>query len=582
VQAGARGRAHGRAVPVAALLATLMAAVVGGGSAAAATGQDIAADGGAHRSAVLWPLTATPHLTATPLGAGPASEPVFDNDALAEEFAGGGRLRQVVEAGKDLAVTWLIDPNLVIEAQTMADGYRIADGSGEALPQHSTKGAGGDAAKQWLAELKQAVRDRHVILLPYADTDLASLAHHAAPGAAQRNEIIADLTADGRQTVDKALGTDAEVGLAWPVDGVVDSAITSLAARLGLTSVLTSGQGLEPGGPDPVALDNRLTALPYGPDLTSALAGIPSSSDSPSSSSSPDPAASTHPTDHSGDASSAGRIKDLLKAYDRPVVVPPRELSGAAARALAKALGSGVQDRWLRLTGLDEVSGDAVEGQAAAAETYPQSLRKSELTPDRLAAVAANADGLATLQGILTQPQSTTDAVHAAMARAVSAVWRHDPAGEDAYQRRISAFLSASASAVRLTPKTTVILSPGSANLPITVDNGLHQEVGGLEIRVASGNPARLQVRDTVAAVTARGSAKHTARIGVNAHHGGKAMLTVRLYTTADSKPWGGPMTFEADVTPVSTPAVAIVLAGIGLVVAAVFLRAWRIRRNRI
>jgi hypothetical protein len=41
-------------------------------------------------------------------------------------------------------------------------------------------------------------------------------------------------------------------------------------------------------------------------------------------------------------------------------------------------------------------------------------------------------------------------------------------------------------------------------------------------------------------------------------------------------------MTFEADVTPVSTPAVAIVLAGIGLVVAAVFLRAWRIRRNRI
>ncbi|MEU6846541.1 DUF6049 family protein [Streptomyces sp. NPDC046716] len=592
--------------------AMVLGASTTGMSAHAADGDG--ADTG--HAAVVWPVTATPHMTAAALGAGDDARAVFDSDELAALFADGGRLHEVVEAGRGREVNWVLDPDLVLAAQAMARGYRVADSADSSNPQDSTQGTGQSAARAWLADLKSAVRGRDVWLLPYADTDLASLAHHPSADTDDLTEVVANLAEDAKKDVDSILGTGTRTGLGWPADGALDTRITGVAGKLGLTWMLASGQGLTPAGADPVTLgdgDDAITALPYDTDVTTALARIedaevpgdssaspgaspsPSASGTPSGASptasaggtaspsgSPSPSASASEEPDTPDPETVDRVTALLKANTRPVVVPPRELSGTAANALAAAIDSGTDDGWLEPEGIRTADNDPVDGQAGASSAYPSKLRASELTSTQLQAAAADLDGLATLSKVLADPKVTTASVHAAMARALSTAWRaQDDAGQETFQRRTSAFLSTSVESLRMVPKSTVTVTSGDATIPVTVDNGLQQPVAGLELRVTSSDAERLRINDGTLAVEAAGSASHTNQVSVTAKANGKAQLTARLYTTSDGRPWGDPMTFEVDVASVPTGAITVVGAGVALIVLAAAFRMRNVRRRR-
>ncbi|MCX3062312.1 DUF6049 family protein [Streptomyces beihaiensis] len=588
------------------------AMVLGASALPGAAGRAHAADDDPVKAAVVWPVTATPHMTAAALGSGSRAQPVFDDDALADQFADGGRLREVVDAGKGHDVAWAVDPDLVIAAQAMADGYRVADSADSSNPQDSSQGTGQSAAKSWLADLKDAVDGHDVWLLPFADPDLASLAHHPGTDTDDLTDVVSGLADDARKQVDKILGTGTHAGLGWPADGALDSTITATAARLGVTRLLTSGQGLSPDGADPVRLrsgDDELTALPYDDRLTAALARIrdegggaqdgqsstspspstPPPSDPPASSDppSPSPSASASASDTSGsartpDSDTVDHLADLLGTSARPVVVPPRALSGAAAQALAAAIDSGTDDGKFELEGLSDAGRDPVDGKARASWAYPAGLRSGELTSAQLTDVAGTLDRLATLTKVLAYPDATASSVHAAMARALSTAWRaQDDSAHDTFQQRTSDFLSTSVESLRLVPKTTVTLTSGDAKVPVTVDNGLQQPVAGLELRVTSGDSERLKVNDSKVPVEAAGSATHTNQIGVTAKANGKAELTAQLYSISDGRPWGDPITFDVDVTSVSTGAIVVVAAGVGLIVLAAAFRMRNVRRRR-
>ncbi|MYT70065.1 MULTISPECIES: DUF6049 family protein [unclassified Streptomyces] len=578
---------------------------------AAHAAEDDGTDAG--HAAVVWPVTATPHMTAAALGSGDDARPVFDSDELADLFADGGRLREVVDAGKGRDVNWVLDPDLVLAAQAMARGYRVADSADSSNPQDSTQGTGQSAAREWLADLKGAVRGRDVWLLPYADTDLASLAHHPSADTDDLTEVVANLAEDAKRDVDSILGTGTRSGLGWPADGALDTRITALAGKLDVTWMLASGQGLTPAGDDPVTLgegDDAITALPYDTGVTTALSRIedeekdtssasPSPSASPSAvagipstgtpspsgsdaspSGSPSPSASEKPD--TPDQKTVDRVTALLKANTRPVVVPPRELSGTAANALAAAIDSGTDDGWLEPEGIRTADNDPVTGQAGASSGYPSRLRASELTAGQLGHVAADLDGLATLSKVLADPKVTAASVHAAMARALSTAWRaHDDADQETFQQRTRAFLDTSVDSLRMVPKSTVTVTSGDATIPVTVDNGLQQPVAGLELRVTSSDAERLRINDATLAVEAAGSASHTNQLSVTAKANGKAQLTARLYTTSDGKPWGDPMTFEVDVASVSTGAITVVGVGVALIVLAAAVRMHNVRRRR-
>lgn len=82
----------------------------------------------ATRTTVLWPLVSTVHMTAE-TGSNASQTPVFLNDDLAEEIAPGGRLDQLLSLGKELDVTWVIDPDLLASVDAMTGSYRVrADG----------------------------------------------------------------------------------------------------------------------------------------------------------------------------------------------------------------------------------------------------------------------------------------------------------------------------------------------------------------------------------------------------------------------------------------------------------------------
>ncbi|WP_353943459.1 DUF6049 family protein [Streptomyces sp. HUAS MG91] len=580
---------------------------------AAADDSADAADTG--HAAVVWPVTATPHMTAAALGSGDDARAVFDSDELAGLFADGGRLREVVEAGRGREVSWVLDPDLVLAARAMARGYRVADSAESTNPQNSTQGTGQSAAREWLADLKSAVRGRDVWLLPYADTDLASLAHHPSGDTDDLTEVVGNLAEDAKKDVDSLLGTGTRTGLGWPADGALDTRITGVAGKLGLTWMLASGQGLTPAGADPVTLGDgadAITALPYDADVTTALARIkdedkdtsPSPGASPSGTPSPtspgatpspspsgsgasgspsaSPSASASEKPDTPDPKTVDRVTALLKANTRPVVVPPRELSGTAANALAAAIDSGTDDGWLEPEGIRTADNDPVTGQAGASSGYPSRLRASELTSAQLQAVAGDLDGLATLSKVLADPKVTTASVHAAMARALSTAWRAlDDADQETFQRRTTSFLDTSVDSLRMVPKSTVTVTSGDATIPVTVDNGLQQPVAGLELRVTSSDAERLRINDGTLAVEAAGSASHTNQLSVTAKANGKAQLTARLYTTSDGRPWGEPMTFEVDVASVSTGAITVVGAGVALIVLAAAVRMRNVRRRR-
>ncbi|MFF3495861.1 DUF6049 family protein [Streptomyces sp. NPDC002795] len=584
-----------------------LTAMVVGATALPCTTPEASADDPA-QTAVVWPVTATPHMTAAALGSGPNAKPVFDDDSLAGLFSPGGRLREVVDAGKGRDVSWALDPDVVIAAQEMSTGYRVAKNADSASPQDTTEGTGQSAAAAWLSALREAVKGREVWLLPYADTDLASLAHHPGTDTEDLTEVVSGLAADAKKRVDRILGAGADTrsGLGWPADGALDSDVTALGAKLGVTRVLASGQGLTPAGADPVTVgsgDDAMTALPYEADLTTALGRIkdkqpaptpsatpsPSSASASASASSPGDSTSSPSPNASASRDTAGKdtvdhVTALVKANARPVLVPPRNLSGTAADALGAAIDSGTDDGWLELQDLRAADDDPVEGKAGSPSAYPARLRDSELGRDQLTAAAGDLDRLATLSKVLADPKDTTESVHAAMARALATAWRIEGAGDDTAQRtfqeRTTAFLSASVKSLRMVPKSTVTVTSGDASIPVTVDNALQQEVSGLVLRVTSSDSERLKVNDDEISVSAEGSASHTSQIDVTAKANGKAHLTARLYTTSDGKPWGEEMTFEVDVTSVSSGAIAVVAAGVGLIVLAAVFRMRRVRRR--
>ncbi|MEU1785990.1 DUF6049 family protein [Streptomyces sparsogenes] len=532
------------------------------------------------RTAVLWPVTDTPHMEALSLRTPGSVRPVFRDDALAAAFAEGGRLRRLVETGARQPVTWMVDPDLVAQARAMADGYRVARTPGATDPRHTTAGRGGRAAADWLAALKRAVRGRDVIALPYADPDLASLAR-AGDGAEALAGLLRRASRAGKDVVDRELRVDARADVAWPAGGAVDAGIAAYAERLGLETVLASGDGvrrssgalLTAGATDDGAatLGARLTALTHDTTIASLLAR-----------SRPGTGAAGAPgrlgLRQRLLAESLTAVRELPYAPRALVVVPPRRMSAGAARALAEAVSEGRKAGWLEPSRLEVAAQDPEPGQLRDATGYPVALRASELPARTLAAVARDERRLRTLSKVLSDPRGTAASAHAAMARALSTSWRGDPAGARSYRRGVSRYLSASIDSVRLVPKSTVTVAGQSATIPVTVDNGLQQDLTGVELRVSSSRPERLDAVDRAVGVRASRAVSRTVRVRVRAHANGPVRLTARLHTSADGKPWGRPITFTAEVRSVPSGAVAFVAGGVGLIALAA---TFRLRRAR-
>ncbi|MFD0496369.1 DUF6049 family protein [Streptomyces rhizosphaericus] len=386
------------------------------------------------RTTVLWPVLDTPRMEALTLRTQDSVLPVFRDDQLTAAFGPGGRLRRLVEMGRGQPVTWVLDPDLIVQARAMAVGYRVARTPGDTDPQQATEGKGGAAAAGWLAALRAAVRGREVIALPYADPDLASLARG---GGAPLAGLLRRASRTGRRAVDRVLGVHARAGVGWPAGGELDDGIARYAKGLGLDTVLASGAGVASAGElvsegatddGAVSLEGGTTALRYDAAIASQLFA-------------------SHPAAGASGAPARLRLRQRLLAetltaarelpYARRelVMVPPRRMPLAVGRVLLTVVAEGRKAGWLEPAGFAAALRKPTTGRLRGFDGYPLARHASELPPSRLAAVVRDRLRMRALAKVLSDARATAASVGAALARSVATAWRADPAGAASYQR---------------------------------------------------------------------------------------------------------------------------------------------------
>ncbi|MEU3732215.1 DUF6049 family protein [Streptomyces sp. NPDC033538] len=514
------------------------------------------------KTTALWPLVSTTHMAAE---TGPNDEqtPVFLNDDLAKEISPGGRLNQMVTLGKDLDVTWVVDPDLLASVDAMTGSYSVRDGEKTVAGTHQA------VAKQWLAELQDAVADEEVVALPYADPDLASLAHNGTDVTGSLNQLksATDVVDD---TVGPILHVKPSTDFAWPVDGAVDRSIVKVATSAGADKVIarsdslkeTSGLPYTPsaarpigGGTTAVVADARMSRAFEG-DLTKA-------------------SASTLAVQRFLAQSLA---LNLQTGKQRSVVIAPQRMpSGSQARAMAEALRALQDGTWSETQKLAAAAAAKPDPDATtkvpAASSYPAALRRKELPRSAFLQIARTQDTLDNFKVVLSDPSRVATPFGRALNREMSASWRGRADEAESYRTGVKSYLDGLTGRVKLIEKSETKLSGRSATIPVTVQNNLVQDVGPLVLRLTSTNPTRLEIDGAdyeEQPISVSGGHSQSVKFTTSANANGRATVIAQLYTM-DGRKYGEPVTFDVKVTEITATVMLVIGGGVLLLVLAGF-----------
>ncbi|RAJ66516.1 hypothetical protein K378_02685 [Streptomyces sp. Amel2xB2] len=506
----------------------------------------------------LWPLISSSHLTAR-TQSDEAQTPVFRNDDLAKELAPGGRLQQMVNLGKDLPITWMIDPDLLATVNAMTERYRVEKKGGGTVA-----GKGQTYAKQWLMDLQNAVKGEEVATLPFADTDVASLAHRGknVPGA------LGDLdsaTKRAKTTIESILHTEPSTDFAWPVEGAIDPSIVDVATSAGAHNVIARSDSF------------RDTALSYTPTSARPIGGGNTALVADARLSEIFEGDMTRP----GATSRAVQrflaetqaLTDQVPGKQRSVLVAPQRMPTAQqAQAMALALSS-LQKHGLWAEGSDLSEAADAKPDAGANRRvpsggqYPSSLRKQELPTKAYRHVQDTKRLVGDFKKVLTREDRVVTPFGSAVERGESSSWRGDAEGAANYRDGVRDYLVGLSKEVRLIQKTPITLSGRSATIPVTVQNNLVQGVEGLELRLKSRRRIGLDVGKPQA-VKIDGEHSQSVKFSTTAKANGRAYVEAQLYTK-DGKPYGRPMVFQVNVTSITSTVLLVIAGGVLLVVLA-------------
>ncbi|MFC8490188.1 DUF6049 family protein [Streptomyces sp. NPDC057235] len=500
----------------------------------------------------LWPLIASAHVSAE-TATDDQQTPVFEDDALAAELRPGGRLDQMVALGKDLPVTWVIDPDLLATVDAMANGYRVKDGSLHVPGTHK------ELAGRWLGALEKAVQGHKVVALPFADPDLASLAHRGkdVPGSLGH---LQSATALAGMTVETVLHVQPSTDFAWPVEGAVDPAIVAVATSAGADKVIARSDSVRDELPyTPTA------ARPLGNGSTTAVVS--------------DALLSTaFEGDMVRSENSTLAVQDFLSqslaiTLEQPekqrsvVVAPQRVPTVAQAQTMATALHGLSGRRWSQPSDLVAAATAKPDPDAStavpAASRYPKKLRDRELPVQAFRDMKTTRDELNDFKVVLTFPDRVVTPFGNAVNREMSTSWRDRTRAAAIYRDNVQGYLQRLTKSIQLVDKSDLTLSGRSATIPVTVQNKLLQGVDHLVLRLVSNNRNRLQINgERTAELPVKVGAGHSqsVKFDATAAVNGQVPVTAQLYTE-DGTPYGKPMSFTVKVSEI-TPTVMLVIAG--------------------
>ncbi|MEV0491053.1 DUF6049 family protein [Streptomyces atratus] len=528
------------------------------------------------RVTYLWPLIASAHVTAE-TGSDEQQTPVFADDDLAAEIAPGGRLDQMVSLGSQLPVTWVIDPDLLAGVDAMAKNYRVKVGD-TTVPGKKENQA---VAKKWLNSLETAVADGKVVALPFADPDLASIAHRGKNVSGTLSHLQTATEVAGT-TVETILHVKPSIDFAWPVDGAIDPSIVDVATSAGAHNVIARSDSLQETGRLPYT---PTAARPIGGGTTAVVADSRLSK------------AFEGDMSHAEDSTLAVQkflattlaLTEQDTDTERSIVVAPQRMPTAAqAQSMARALHALDDERWtqpLDLVGAAEAEPDAqATTRVPGTSQYPKRLRSQELPTQAFQDIKSTQISLSSFQVILTQPERVVTPFGNAINRSMSTSWRGRSLEAQQYRDSVRTYLQGLINEVQLISKSDVTLSGRSATIPVTVQNRLLQDVDHLKLRLKSENATRLRLNNGGAVaeqpIRIAGGHSQSVKFDAAANANGQVQVVAQLYTE-DGMPYGEEMTFTVKVSEV-TPTVLLVIAGglLMLVLAGIRMYTHRKRAN--
>ncbi|MEV5607058.1 DUF6049 family protein [Streptomyces sp. NPDC052225] len=505
------------------------------------------------KTTVLWPLISDTHLTAE-TGADEEQTPVFDDDSLAKQIGPGGRLQQMLALGSDLDVTWVIDPDLLASVDAMTESYKIKGANGRL-----TSGKNQATAKQWLSDLQTAVRNQKIVTLPFADPDLASLAHNGTKVTGSLSHLK-DATDAAVQTVDTILHMKPDTSYAWPAEGAVDPDIVKVATSAGADKIIARSDTFREG--DNLAYTPS-AARPIGGGATAVVADARLSN--------------AFRSDMTRAESSTLAVQEFLAQSlmlnlqtdkQRSVVVAPQRMPTASqAQTMAQALHVLQAGTWSQSQTLSAAAAAKPDPGAAtsvpSARSYPKSLRKQELSESAFQQMQSTQRELENFKVVLTDESRVVTPFGRAMDREMSTSWRGRSGASSALRNSVGGYLSGLTEQVALIDKSTVRLSGRSATIPVSVQNNLWQDVDHLVLRLTSDNGTRLQIgggtwQDQQVKVASGHS--QSVKFTTTAKATGPIKVYAQLFTE-DGHPYGAPVPFTVEATEV-TPTVMLVIAG--------------------
>lgn len=468
------------------------------------------------------------------------------DDSAARQFASNGRLRKLLEFGASNELSFLVDPELLTEAELLSRPHRELDGADPTT-------AGRTDAQAFLAEAKQTFASHDTMLLPYADPDMNALfragltpqlteAFSAATRIQKRYDASGPIAWLGSGYVNpdlldpisaaggKRLVLSQSALPDLPADGT--SPVVSLEASEGPITALVTDQTLLAGGPkgeDPGLLRRqRLLAETAMLALDSGGAGTPA------------------------DATPRRLVATLPRDF-----VPDK---------FADDLFEVVQTTpWLQQVTAGSLLNSAPAVYAGKPK-YPPTARRAELDSQVVDSLRKYSTDTFTFLDLLVSPEEQRAGLYQAFLRGASTAWRRDPEGGSDLIRAMDTQLDNQLDDVVVVPPRLVTLSSRSGRFPVTIANTSNTSVlVGLDVRASIAGFIDVAPIEPVRIDPGR---KATVTVNAEATRGGIASLTVGLRTKQGIK-FGESASLPLRVTDYGRVGWLVIGFGVGLLMIA-------------
>ncbi|HJY62218.1 MAG TPA: DUF6049 family protein, partial [Streptosporangiaceae bacterium] len=411
----------------------------------------------------IWPLIDQPrHQVCTAL----------TNNDLTTSLAPGGRLSALLGAGQanpGAHVSWVVDPALLSDVNTMTKPYQVASGRGCSAGPYKPASK---AAKTWLDTLRGITAGQPPVITPYANVDVSALVHSG---------LAPDITSAysmGYAVAGSVLHGSLGPKIAVPAGGTADlSVLTNLATAQHIGTAVLNSNEMPPVNPANFEPDDAITSIrtPSGVSMTILLAdhvltGVLAAGDTSSGVLPPSTQFAVNQRFLAETAMIAAEAPDS----DRSIVVAPPENWSPSATLASDLLSETTSTPWLSPTALGSLAG-ARDSERTLARKPPPANEDSpgELTGSYLSTVAQTGIELGAYQDLLDQPSGAyVQGLQQALTATESSAWRGRAASQGlALARKLSRFMSGEESQIRIIAAQQVPMGGSSGLVPVSIQN---------------------------------------------------------------------------------------------------------------